>query len=67
VAGEDDLHGLDAVGEAVADLEHLAHSALAQNADDLVIANRVADLELGRHTSHRTARRQEIEDGSRET
>ena len=42
------LHGFDAVGNDVADLVDLAHSAGAQNADDLVIADGRTDFEIHR-------------------
>src|SRR5882762_10527242 len=37
--GQEDFHGLDAVGNRVADLVDAAHSAGAQFAENLVVAN----------------------------
>ena len=38
------LHGVDAVGDDVADLEDLAHAAVSQQPDDLVVTYGFADL-----------------------
>ena len=40
--GQQDLHGLDAVGNEVAHQEDLAHASMAEFADDLVVANLLA-------------------------
>ncbi len=53
--GEQALHGVNPVGDEVAHLEDLAHAAVSQQGDDLVVAYRFADFKVGcgqRNTSN---------------
>ena len=42
--GQQNLHGLDAVRNEVADLEDLAHAATPEQRQDLVITDSLADV-----------------------
>jgi hypothetical protein len=41
--GEENFHGLDAVGNSVADLIDFAHSSSAKNAEDFIISELLSD------------------------
>jgi hypothetical protein len=45
VPGKNDLHGSDPIGNGVADAENLAHSTSSEDSENLVIPDRIADVE----------------------
>src|SRR5579864_682622 len=49
---EQNFHGLDAIGKKVANLEHLPHSAPADDRNDLVISDGRTDFEDGWASGH---------------
>src|SRR5208337_1492892 len=55
--GQDDLHGLDPVRYRVPDLVHLAHSASAQDTENLVVTNALGGLFLAHGAPPSASRR----------
>jgi hypothetical protein len=49
---EQNFHGLDAIGKEVANLENLAHSAPADDRNDLVVSDGRTDFEDGWACGH---------------